>query len=166
MIGERVSSIRSNQENFLEKILGQGGGCQIEKLKFDCKQRLLRHAWKRGKETEQERWRHRVLRLVRSDAPLSWQTGVTRHRCALYSGSWRSIFEPWSDLHRKEHGRIGGDRCLGILTQAVAQCAASANEPSGRPVSYFHFLLHCAEQALRVVRKKVLWKIIMIALRV
>ena len=31
----------------------------------------------------------------------------------------RSILKPWSDLGLFSPGRIGGDRCLGLLTQAV-----------------------------------------------
>lgn len=85
-------------------------------------------------------------------APFSWRTGVIRPR------QWvpgQSIFEPWSDTRRGRRGRIGGDRCLGILTQAVAQCAASHNEPSGRPVSGFHFLSPRAPEhaGLRVGKK-------------
>ena len=87
-------------------------------------------------ETERERWRHRVPRTRRRGAPLSWRTGMTRHR---QQEPWQSIFEPWSDPRTGARGRIGGDRCLGILTQAVAQCAAPCIKPSGRPVSGFHF---------------------------
>ena len=68
--------------------------------------------------------------------PFSWQTGVTRPRQRMPG---QSIFKPWSDARSDCRGRIGGDRCLGILTQAVAQGAASCKEPSGRPVSGFHF---------------------------
>ena len=41
-------------------------------------------------------------------------------------------------------GRIGGDRCVGLLTRAVAASAASQIEPSGRPVSVllFPFAVH------------------------
>ena len=60
-----------------------------------------------------------------SEAPFTWQPGLTRHRQrCLEAESWQSIFEPWSELCWFEQDRIGGDRCLGLLTRAVAWCAA------------------------------------------
>ena len=84
--------------------------------------------------------------------PFSWQTGVTRPRQRMPG---QSIFKPWSDARSEWRGRIGGGRCLGILTQAVAQGAASCKEPSGRPVSGFHFRMRCAPEQSGLQRKKV-----------
>ena len=56
------------------------------------------------------------LREQRVD-PLTWHPGVTRPRQRM---SGQSIFEPWSDTRRAWRGRIGGDRCLGVLSGAVA----------------------------------------------
>lgn len=79
-----------------------------------------------------------------SEAPFTWQPGLTRHRqrcqSSLEAESWQSIFEPWSGLCFLGQDRIGSDRCLGLLTRAVACCAAGEKEPSGRPVSSPHFL--------------------------
>jgi len=109
-------------------------------------QGFWKERWRRSKGAVAAPVSLRQQRVV----PFSWQTGMTRPRQQMPG---QSIFKPWSEA-REWRGRIGGGRCLGILTQAVAQGAASCKEPSGRPVSGFHFRMRCAPGAVRLQRKR------------
>ncbi len=84
-------------------------GCPYAVMQLDWQAKAISGGKKKEMETGRERWRHRLLCVGQSEAPFTWQPGLTRHRqSCLASESWQSIFEPWSDLcffGRSDRGR-------------------------------------------------------------